>query len=629
MKKNPVSTVRYFLTLFFIVANINAIGQVPQARTDTMLVKNYQEKLFIQTDRQIYITGEQVWVKVYKFDRLTGLPSDISKVIYLELIDRSDNPVNRIRISSPGIAGASVFTLSDTLSSGNYMIRAYTKWMLNYSEDLFAYGTITVINPFKKIDQLVLKPGTDSVRKGSGNSGTGEAVKNPVEGPGSDKLNIKIEADRNAYDERQDVHINIMATDSKGKPVEADMSISVVKSALADTGKAYSQHMIENVPEAPLLRNDSCFLAIDNLYNKNILIHGKQNPLVYITKKQPLHLPEIEGPVLSGIIRSKASNEPLKNVPLALSILGKTSRCLFTSTNEKGEFNFVFNNIPGRCEIVIQPLSDECTDSYVELSQPFSNTFNGYSPSGYYPDSSIIKSINNAVIGVQIKSVYEQFRQKQQVKENTVSLHNFYGDADKTIIMSNYIQLTDVREIVKELLPEVRVIKRNNKYNFRIINSYPYPSFENDALVLVDGVPVYDIANLLDVNSGEIEKIDIINRRYYLSDYIFDGILSFVTKKGNLTEMKSDSYVYRQFFEGFKPRYTFYSPDYSIDSLRKSHIPDFRNTLYWNPELNSGRDGKAQAGFFTSDEPGRYTITVEGVTSEGINGISSVSFVVK
>ena len=64
----------------------------------------------------------------------------------------------------------------------------------------------------------------------------------------------------------------------------------------------------------------------------------------------------------------------------------------------------------------------------------------------------------------------------------------------------------------------------------------------------------------------------------------------------------------------------FYSPDYSLDSLKNNHLPDFRNTLYWNPDLHTGPDGKASAQFYSSDETGEYIICIDGVSEDGKRG---------
>jgi len=44
--------------------------------------------------------------------------------------------------------------------------------------------------------------------------------------------------------------------------------------------------------------------------------------------------------------------------------------------------------------------------------------------------------------------------------------------------------------------------------------------------------------------------------------------------------------------------------------------PDFRPTLYWNPELRL-YNRKANISFFTSDEWGQCEVVVEGISKNG------------
>jgi hypothetical protein len=597
MKKNNNFILNILFTLFIIVINGNVLGQSSVSDNDTIKILNYQEKLSVQTDRDIYITGEQVWVKVIEMNRLPGTPSDFSKVVYLELLDKSNNPVNQIKVWMTGTSGFTGFRLSDTLSSGNYLIRAYTKWMTNYKEDLFFYKTLTVINPFKNIDRLIIP-------SGKLNADASNSMQNEIQRTDklktdeiSNQINIKAVPEKEAYMARENVKINISVTDLSGNPVETDMTVSVVK---------------------PYLLNEERLSTGDSR-------DMEKRALIY----RPDQLPEIEGPLLSGVIKNKSTNEPLKNIDISLSLVGKTARCQFVETNDKGEFNFVLREQLGLSDLVIQPLSGELSDCYVELRQPFCSTYGENTPEAFYLDSSKTERINNAVISMQINNIYEPFRQRKYTLPLNSNSRDFYGKPDRRIKMSDYIELRNIREIVKEILPDINVIKRNKKYSLKIINSYPYQPFENQALILVDGVPVYDIENLLNVSSKELEKIDIIYRRYYFSDYIFDGIVSFVTKKGDMSALESDNAVYRQVFEGYIPRYNFYSPDYSIDSLKTSHIPDFRNTLFWKPDLKSTFDGKASIEFFTSDEAGLYTIIVKGISSTGKAGVCTLPLYVK
>ncbi|RZJ87587.1 MAG: carboxypeptidase regulatory-like domain-containing protein [Chryseobacterium sp.] len=66
---------------------------------------------------------------------------------------------------------------------------------------------------------------------------------------------------------------------------------------------------------------------------------------------------------------------------------------------------------------------------------------------------------------------------------------------------------------------------------------------------------------------------------------------------------------------GFSAPKNFSAPDY-LNNTNNS-IPDRRNTLYWNPNIITGKDGIAEIDFFTSDEKGKYQVTLEGI---GVNG---------
>jgi hypothetical protein len=81
------------------------------------------------------------------------------------VLDSENNPVNQLKIGIDGYSGSAAFRLSDTLRTGNYIIRSYTNWMQNFSEDLYSYKKISVINPFRinEIKIPAIHPGADSI----------------------------------------------------------------------------------------------------------------------------------------------------------------------------------------------------------------------------------------------------------------------------------------------------------------------------------------------------------------------------------------------------------------------------------------------------------------------------------
>ena len=62
---------------------------------------------------------------------------------------------------------------------------------------------------------------------------------------------------------------------------------------------------------------------------------------------------------------------------------------------------------------------------------------------------------------------------------------------------------------------------------------------------------------------------------------------------------------------------------------RESRIPDYRNTLFWSPDVKTDADGRAAVEFYTSDEAGDYMVLVEGFTPDGHRGSATFLYSVK
>ena len=67
--------------------------------------------------------------------------------------------------------------------------------------------------------------------------------------------------------------------------------------------------------------------------------------------------------------------------------------------------------------------------------------------------------------------------------------------------------------------------------------------------------------------------------------------------------------------KGYSAYREFYAPVYTDQNLN-SPVPDFRNTLYWNPWITLD-SGDAEISFYTADNLSRYRIYVEGISKNG------------
>lgn len=107
---------------------------------------NASEKVHLHLDKPYYAVGEDIWFKAYVVNAKTGAPSTISNVLYVELINEKEDLLRQLKLPMiSGIAWAD-FKLSDTLTEGNYRIRAYTQWMRNGKEEFFFDKTIKIGN---------------------------------------------------------------------------------------------------------------------------------------------------------------------------------------------------------------------------------------------------------------------------------------------------------------------------------------------------------------------------------------------------------------------------------------------------------------------------------------------------
>jgi len=52
----------------------------------------------------------------------------------------------------------------------------------------------------------------------------------------------------------------------------------------------------------------------------------------------------------------------------------------------------------------------------------------------------------------------------------------------------------------------------------------------------------------------------------------------------------------------------------------ESRLPDFRNLLYWTPDIKTGENGKQQVSFYTSDQLGKYAVVLQGLSASGNAG---------
>jgi hypothetical protein len=147
--------------------------------------------------------------------------------------------------------------------------------------------------------------------------------------------------------------------------------------------------------------------------------------------------------------------------------------------------------------------------------------------------------------------------------------------------------------------------------------------------MFLDGVRINDPSIIADLDPGIVETIDVVKEEYIVGKYSFPGIINVTTRSADFTTIPLPDYMIRIPYRVIDPLQAFASPAYSSTDLKDSTVPDFRNTLYWNPSVKPGNDGKVRVEFWSSDVVSDYVIHLQGITPGGKLISATKSFTVK
>jgi len=107
------------------------------------------EKLFVHSDKETYLAGEILWMKLYVVDAATRRPGTLSRSAFVEILSDEQKPVLQARIALDSGTGNGSFQLPFSLHSGNYWLRAYTNWMKNSPADTWFEKHLVILNTLR------------------------------------------------------------------------------------------------------------------------------------------------------------------------------------------------------------------------------------------------------------------------------------------------------------------------------------------------------------------------------------------------------------------------------------------------------------------------------------------------
>lgn len=450
-------------------------------------------------------------------------------------------------------------------------------------------------------------------------------------------LAIDAAADNQQYGVRKKVNISLDAKNNAGAQQNASLSMSVYRldafqtlepgdiasylwlsSDLKGNIESPEYYLKNNTPEADA--------AADNL----MLTQGwSRFQWSEVLKNKPAsfaYLPEYNGHIVTGKLINTLTNAPTPDIVAYFAIPGKRVQLFAARSDSAGKLLFNTKDFYGPGEIVVQTNTEHDSVYRVDIASPFSEQYSKTPIPAFDISPDMQRPLEQNSLGMQVLNLYSGENIRHYYDE-TVDSTGFFGKPDKTYKLDDYTRFTTMEEVLREYIREVFVVRRDKRYHIEVISDKGF--LEGDPLVMLDGIPIFNIDKVIAVDPLKVRKLDVVHDRYYWGPSDDEGILSYTTYKGDLGGVELDPHAVVLDYEGLQLRRVFYSPVYDTDQQVASRIPDFRNVLYWNPSITTSAQSKQQVSFYTGDREGQYIGVIQGLTADGIAGSQYIKFEVK
>ncbi len=563
MKKSQKyrSLLKVLLSLLVLFALVS--GALVAQDGSLQLPGELNENIILNCDRSIYGVSEKIsYSAIYLEPGKSDGPA-WSKVLYVELIQDNGSKQATSKVIIENNRAEGEILVPKNIPSGVYYLRAYTKWMRNYGPSTYAYIPLRILNPFSK---EILAP-TSSF----------------------DSLKLREHA-------------------------SCEIHEGIVFSGLKDQYDCHERAEFEiRIPENLLpgtyclsIAKTESLSSLDYVFKKRIETGEESGKLGF--------LPEIEGLSLSGRIVDSETGLPVINKRLQLSSYEDPFFFAELYSQKNGSFLFTMPHFRAKPEFHLSEAADSVQGHLIQLDPEFCNrpVLLPFEPLRI--DTSEAEIVRELLVNLQLN---ERFQEKldSEKSEATVSAA-FYGSATAITRVGDYIELSDLRECIDEIIPQVS-IRSNKKGEYLTIIGLScldiYPP-----LVLIDNVPVPNDDVLLHIPSSRIKSIEVLNEAYMIGEFRYSGIINIFSNQHDMAGIS---------LKGEHSFFNFQLIDNKLDipeSQKDSHCsdqPDIRNQLYWEPEIEFTEKTSFKAIFSTSDASGLYVVTLRGMAPGNSSGV--------
>jgi TonB-dependent SusC/RagA subfamily outer membrane receptor len=435
------------------------------------------------------------------------------------------------------------------------------------------------------------------------------------------KINSKSRAGK-----REKMNAGIEITDRSGDPIQGSYSFAVVKdSRLTETRSIISEMLLASDLKGHIERpgfyfdnyNTEKAALLDNL----MLTQGWRRfdwSTVKVNKRLPTEYQVEKGIEISGKITREFFGLPLSDIRVTLTILNEFNDVYTTRSGPKGYFSFKNLNYADTVSVKLEAVRNNGKKNLVivlDTKDP------SHLEDMHYLTDQYLRKPGEEGRWVTEKTPEEIEKENDPFYEENNRYHRIHQEPNDVIevdeTMENY---SSVAQIIQGRVPGVMV--NGNNITIRGINSF-YGG--TDPLFLVDGIPV-DKGFALGMNPNDIDRIEILkgpDAAIYGSRGA-NGVIAIYTRRGKFMLKGVLDFQMLGYYDGKE----YYSPKYEVEG-RDEQFNDERTTLYWEPSLETGPDGKTTLDFYTSDLEGSYSIIIEGTDKAGNFSTGNAGFEIR
>ena len=551
-----------------------------------------------QQDQQYKVTFLLPEGKIFT----TALPAAYSHGYVMNVTDNKDGRIKiliRAKSGDVAVRGEKVFLMTHTLQQ----IKKAEAGFINYESDLVLYvnkedlgdgiSYLTLFNANQKpvCERLVFKR---------------PQVVN----------NVRLKSDKGIYEPRQKIQLDIYPTSNKNHPND-NYSIAVYQldSLLESDQQDIASYSwlgseLKGFIESPgfYFSNDAAVEeGIDNL----LLTHGWrrfewEKVLSPARGDKGLFIPEYRGHLIAARITNITDGKPAPGIKCFLSYSTTPFGFSVATTDSKGVAWFDVKNYYGPGEIIVQAGTESQTNYRVDVLTPYSDEKVNLS----LPYLAISKDeearLTDKNISMQVQNIYRADSVRRFTAPAFSDTLPFFGKAEYSYRLDEYKRFTTMEEVLREYVTPINVVLRGGKLYMSIYDEASQAVYNDQLLVLLDGVPLMDFQKIFSYDPLKVKKLDVVPRKYLVGGANFKSIASFETYNGKFDGFELTPGLVAIDYDGLQLQREFYSPRYGQESEKQKRIPDFRSTLYWNPNVPIDESGNASMQFYTSDKKRRF-----------------------